>query len=198
MMLDEKDIVEQDEQLVAEDNKQTSAEEQTEKQSESQHNDTPNSEENNIIDELSVLKSDLAEQKDKYLRLFAEFDNFKKRNAKERLELFKTAGQDIIRELLPVLDDFQRASKAFEQDNNTESYTQGVQLIQEKLQKSLQAKGLKVIESVGKDFDVEQHKAIAEIPAPTEAQKGKVIDEVQCGYTLNDVIIRYAKVVVGK
>lgn len=149
-------------------------------------------------DELAVLKNELEEQKNKYLRLFAEFDNFKKRSAKERLELFKTAGQDVIRELLPILDDFHRAAKAHEQDNNAENYANGLKLIQEKFQKSLQNKGLKVIESVGKDFNVEFHEAIAEVPAPTEEQKGKIIDEVESGYTLNDSIIRYAKVVVGK
>lgn len=148
-------------------------------------------------DDLSVLKKELDEQKDKYLRLFAEFDNFKKRNAKERLELFKTAGQDIMRELLPVLDDLQRAESAFTKDNNLESYVTGIKLIQDKLFKSLQNKGLKAIESIGKEFDVAQHEAVAEIPAPTGELKGKILDEVQCGYTLNDTIIRYAKVVVG-
>jgi len=149
-------------------------------------------------DELSVLKSELEEQKGKFLRLFAEFDNFKKRNAKERLELFKTAGQEVIRELLPILDDFHRAAKAFEQDNNPENYANGVKLIQEKFSKTLQNKGLKVIESIGKEFNVEQHEAIAEVPAPSEEMKGKILDEVESGYTLNDTIIRYAKVVVGK
>ena len=190
-MLEEKDIVEKQQEEVAVD-------EQTENQSESQIQEETVAEETAANDELSALKQEIQDQKDKYLRLFAEFDNFKKRNAKERLELFKTAGQDVIRELLPVLDDFQRADKAFEQDNNAENYASGVKLIQEKLQKTLQNKGLKVIESVGKDFDVEQHEAIAEVPAPNDKQKGKIIDEVESGYTLNDTIIRYAKVVVGK
>lgn len=167
-------------------------------QSESQQEQPTMEQETIAEDELSVLKNELEEQKNKYLRLFAEFDNFKKRNAKERLELFKTAGQDVIRELLPILDDFQRAAKAHEQDNNAENYANGMKLIQEKFQKTLQNKGLKVIDSVGKDFNVEQHEAIAEVPAPTEEMKGKIIDEVESGYTLNDTIIRYAKVVVGK
>lgn len=190
-MLEEKDIEEKQQEEVA-------IEEQTESQSESQTQEETVAKETAVNDELSALKQEIQDQKDKYLRLFAEFDNFKKRNAKERLELFKTAGQDIIRELLPILDDFQRADKAFEQDNNAENYANGVKLIQEKLQKTLQNKGLKVIESVGKDFDVEQHEAIAEVPASSEEQKGKIIDEVESGYTLNDTIIRYAKVVVGK
>lgn len=193
-MLEEKDIVEQEEQLTSEEKQENQVENKTENQSESQQEETTTT----ATDELSVLKTELEEQKDKYLRLFAEFDNFKKRSAKERIELFKTAGQDIIRELLPVLDDFQRADKAFTQDKNAENYANGVKLIQEKLQKTLQNKGLKVIESIGKDFDVAQHEAIAEVPAAAEEQKGKIIDEVESGYTLNDTIIRYAKVVVGK
>ena len=167
-------------------------------QSESQQNDANDQNSTAEIDELSVLKNEIAEQKDKFVRLLAEFDNFKKRNAKERIELYKTAGQEIIKELLPVLDDFQRADKAYATDTNAENYVNGVKLIQEKLQRTLQNKGLKMIESVGKDFNLEQHEAIAEVPAPTDDQKGKVLDEVESGYTLNDTIIRYAKVVVGK
>ncbi len=172
--------------------------EETQIQSESQNQDNTSENETITEDELSVLKIELEEQKNKFLRLFAEFDNYKKRNAKERLELFKTAGQETIRDLLPVLDDFQRAAKAYEQDNNVENYANGLKLIQDKFQKTLQNKGLKIIESVGKDFNVEQHEAIAEVPAVNDNQKGKIIDEVECGYTLNDTIIRYAKVVVGK
>ncbi len=149
-------------------------------------------------DELSLVKKEAQEYKDKFIRLFAEFDNFKKRNAKERVELFKTAGQEVIRELLPILDDFHRADKVFESDTNAENYANGVKLIHDKLYKTLQNKGLKKIESIGQDFNIEQHEAIAEIPAPTDDLKGKVLDETQSGFTLNDVIIRYAKVVVGK
>jgi molecular chaperone GrpE len=191
MMMEENETVDnvQQQDIITEENQS---------QSESQTEENSIATETVVEDELSVLKREIGEQKDKYLRLFAEFDNFKKRNAKERLELFKTAGQEVIRELLPVLDDFQRADKALSQDNNTENYANGVKLIQEKLVKTLQNKGLKAIESVGKDFDVSQHEAIAEVPVTDEKQKGKIIDEVENGYTLNDVIIRYAKVVVGK
>ena len=147
--------------------------------------------------EVSV-EDQLQEQKDKFIRLYAEFENYKKRTSKERVELFKTAGQEIIKDLLPVLDDFQRADKALAADNNAENYVSGVKLIQEKLQKTLQNKGLKMMESIGNDFNLEQHEAIAEVPAPTDKQKGKILDEVESGYTLNDTIIRYAKVVVGK
>ena len=192
-MSDEKDTVENIETAEA-------SVDESQIQSESQTEENTTASETVVVaeDELSVLKNELEEQKNKYLRLFAEFDNFKKRNAKERLELFKTAGQEVIRELLPVLDDFHRAAKAYEGDNNAENYASGLKLIQEKFQKTLQNKGLKAIESVGKDFNVEQHEAIAEVPAPSEELKGKIIDEVESGYTLNDTIIRYAKVVVGK
>lgn len=149
-------------------------------------------------EDVASLAKQLEEQKDKYLRLYAEFENFKKRNVKERLDFLKLAGQDILRELLPVLDDFQRAEKVFTQDGNAENYANGTRLIFEKLQKTLQNKGLKAVESVGKDFNVEFHEAIAEVPAATDELKGKIIDEVESGYLLNDTIIRYAKVVVGK
>lgn len=187
-MIDDKDI-EVTENKAAEE--QFIADEQSESQQEQDNQENKN-------DELSVLKHELQEQKDKYLRLFAEFDNFKKRSAKERIELSKTAGQDVIREMLPVLDDFKRATDALAKDNNTENYANGVKLIQEKFQKTLQSKGLHKIDSIGKDFDVEKQEAIAEVPAPTPDLVGKVIDEVEAGYTLNDAIIRYAKVVVGK
>ena len=179
-------------------NQQDISNEETVNQSESQLDENITETEAVVEDELTLLKNEISEQKDKYLRLFAEFDNYKKRNAKERIDLFKTAGQEIMRELLPVLDDFQRADKAFEQDNNPENYANGVKLIQEKLIKTLQSKGLKAMESIGKDFDVAQHEAIAEVPAANDKQKGKIIDVVENGYTLNDSIIRYAKVVVGK
>lgn len=170
----------------------------TENQSESQFKEDINETETTPEDELSGLKNELEEQKQKYLRLYADFENYKKRNAKERLEFLKLAGQDIIRDLLPVLDDFQRAETAYSLDNSAENYVNGVKLIFEKLQKTLQNKGLKPIESLGKDFNIEFHEAIAEVPAATEELKGKIIDEVESGYTLNDSIIRYAKVVVGK
>lgn len=162
-------------------------------QSESQSQNTEIAE-----DELVSWQKQVDEHKEKYLRLYAEFENFKKRNAKERLEFLKLAGQEIIRDLLPVLDDFQRADKVFAQDKNAETYASGVKLIAEKLQKTLQQKGLRAVESIGKDFNIEFHEAIAEVPAPAEDQKGKIIDEVESGYTLNDTVIRYAKVVVGK
>lgn len=189
-MLEEKDTIEN-----TEENK-TGTGNQSQSESQTESNDGPT--EKSCEDELSDMKKELEQQQDKYLRLYADFENYKKRSIKERLEFLKLAGQEIIRDLLPVLDDFQRAQKAYEQDNNAENYVQGVKLIHEKLQKTLQNKGLKAVESKGKEFNIEFHEAIAEVPAPSEDQKGKIIDEVESGYTLNDTVIRYAKVVVGK
>lgn len=143
------------------------------------------------------LLAENAELKDKFRRLFAEFDNFKKRTAKERIELFKTAGNDVIRELLPVLDDFERAIKANEEANGPAEENDGFVLIHKKLSGNLERKGLKKMEAKGSNFDAELHEAIVEIPGGDE-QKGKVIDVVEDGYLLNDKIIRHAKVVVGK
>ena len=146
--------------------------------------------------EIETLKAELDESKDKYLRLFAEFDNFKKRSVKERFELMKTAAQETISALLPVLDDFDRAKKSAE--SGAETFSEGVQLVYQKLYSTLEHKGLKSMESTGADFDPEWHEAITDIPAPSEEMKGKIIDTVEKGYVLSDKIIRYAKVVVAK
>lgn len=148
--------------------------------------------------EVEKLKSEIQEQKDKYLRLFAEFDNYKRRTAKERIELMQTAGKEVITSMLEVLDDCDRAEKQIQSTNDLTQIKQGVQLVFNKLRTALQSKGLKPMESVKTDFDVEKHEAITEIPAPTEELKGKVVDEVTKGYYLNDKLIRHAKVVVGK
>jgi molecular chaperone GrpE len=146
---------------------------------------------------ISVLKKQVEEYKDKHLRLYADFDNFKKRNAKERLELILTAGKDVIQDLLPILDDFDRATKALKNSTDIAAVKEGMAIIQNKLIKTLESKGLKPIETIGKDFNVEQQEAITEIQASPD-MAGKVIDEVEKGYYLNDKIIRFAKVVVGK
>lgn len=148
--------------------------------------------------EVEKLKEELQDQKDKYLRLYAEFDNFKRRNAKERMELIQTAGRDVIQSLLDVLDDCDRAEKQLEKATDVASIREGVLLVFNKLRSALQSKGLKAMESIHTPFDVEMHDAITELQAPTEALKGKVLDEVQKGYYLGDKIIRHAKVVVGK
>jgi molecular chaperone GrpE len=148
--------------------------------------------------EIEKLREELQAQKDKYLRLVAEFDNFKKRNARERIELIQTAGKEVITSLLDVLDDSDRAEKQLQNSDDINHAREGVQLVFNKLRSVLQSRGLKQMESINTNFDVEKHEAITEIPAPTEKLKGKVLDEVQKGYYLNDKLIRFAKVVVGK
>jgi molecular chaperone GrpE len=142
------------------------------------------------------LEAELQEQKEKYLRLYADFDNFKRRTAKEKVELIQTAGREVIQSLLEVVDDMERAEKQMSATDDVKIVKEGVLLVFHKLKNSLQAKGLKEMESIGKDFDPDMHEAITEIPAP--GQEGKVIDQVEKGYYLNDKIIRFAKVVVGK
>ena len=149
-------------------------------------------------DEVEKLKEEVQIQKDKYLRLFAEFDNFRKRSAREALELRQTAGKEVIISLLDVLDDCDRAEKQLQAADNIDQVREGIQLVFSKLRSIIQGKGLKAMVSINTDFDVEKHEAITEIPAPNPSLKGKVIDEVQKGYYLNDKIIRFAKVVVGK
>jgi molecular chaperone GrpE len=148
--------------------------------------------------EIERLQLELAEQKDKYLRLMAEFDNFRRRTAKENIELRQTAAKDVIISLLDVLDDCDRAEKQLQSADSIEKQKEGVLLVFNKLRNNLLGKGVKAMESVETDFDVEKHEAITEIPAPAEELKGKVLDEVQKGYYLNEKIIRFAKVVVGK
>ncbi|MFD2101189.1 nucleotide exchange factor GrpE [Flagellimonas iocasae] len=151
-------------------------------------------------DELSAedqLREDLAKEKDKFLRLFAEFENFKRRTSKERMELFKTAGQEVIVSLLPVMDDFERALKELSKSEDKEMF-KGVELISNKFKETLKAKGLEQIEvGEGDTFDAEVHEAITQIPAPNKKLKGKIIDVIEKGFKLGDRIIRHPKVVVG-
>ena len=148
-------------------------------------------------EELEELKIKNAELNDKFLRLFSEFDNFRKRTLRERIELTKTASTEIIMALLPVMDDFDRATKALEETDNIESFKEGITLIHNKFKSTLTAKGLQVMKSKGETFDTDFHEAITEIPVPDKSMKGKIIDEVEKGYLLGDKVIRYAKVVVG-
>lgn len=150
------------------------------------------------VSALEKAQEEAAEWKDKYLRLVAEFDNFRKRTARERIELTQTAGKDIVVSLLDVLDDCDRAQKQLDSSTDVQAIREGVQLVFNKLRNTLQLKGLKQMESVGQPFDADLHEAITEIPAPRPEAAGKVIDQVQPGYYLNDKIIRFAKVVVGK
>jgi len=151
-----------------------------------------------LTKEIEELKMQIDEQKDKHLRLLAEFENFKKRTIREKLDIMNSAAQDTMTALLPVLDDFDRAKKVAEDDGSEEHFSEGVNLVYQKLYGVLTQKGLKPMETNNNDFDPELHEAITDIPAPTPELKGKVIDTIDKGYFLNDKIIRHAKVVVGK
>lgn len=143
------------------------------------------------------LKDELAQANDKYLRLYAEFDNFRRRTREERTELLKTAGKEMVVAMLPVLDDFERAAKAMENSTDVSAVKEGVALVQQKIKGILGQKGLKEMEAVGTPFDADIHEAITSVPAPTDDLKGKVIDQMEKGYYLNDKVVRFAKVIVG-
>lgn len=150
-----------------------------------------------IVSVEDQLRKDLAQEKDKFLRLFAEFENFKKRTSKERMDLFKTAGQEVMVALLPVMDDFDRALKELAKSEDKEMFT-GVELISNKFKETLKNKGLEEVEAKpGDAFDADVHDAITQIPAPDKKLKGKIIDVVEKGFKLGDRIIRHPKVVVG-
>jgi len=162
---------------------------------ESEQDETVNEEGTETLEEQ--LKRDLANEKDKFLRLFAEFENYKKRTSKERMDLFKTAGQEVIVSLLPVLDDFERALKELAKSDDKEMF-KGIELINGKLRETLKSKGMEEVGAKQGDiFDAEIHDAITQIPAPNKKLKGKIIDVVERGYKLGDRIIRHPKVVVG-
>lgn len=146
-------------------------------------------------DELQIKVNEI---NDKYLRLYSEFDNYRKRTSKEKLDLSKTATADLIVDLLPVVDDFERAIKSTEDVEDCNAVKEGVDLIFNKLQGIMNKKGLKPIVAIGKEFDTDFHEAITYIPAPNKKLKGKIVDEVEKGYTLNDKVIRYSKVVIGQ
>lgn len=137
------------------------------------------------------------ELNDKHLRLFAEFDNFKRRNVRERMELIASAGADVLKDMLPVMDDFERGLANMDKATDVASLKQGVELVYNKLGNVLKAKGLEPMNAKGQPFDADIHEAITNVPAPSEDMKGKVVEEVEKGYTLNGKVVRYAKVVVG-
>ena len=151
----------------------------------------------NSIEEVN-LEEQLKEEKDKFLRLFAEFENYKRRTAKERIELFSTASEEVMVSLLPILDDFDRASAEIEKDKDNEIF-KGVLLIKNKLLDSLKSKGLALIEvNKGDEFNADNHEAVTQIPAPNKEMEGKIIDVIEKGYKLGEKVIRYPKVVIGK
>ncbi|MEH6514300.1 nucleotide exchange factor GrpE [Maribacter arcticus] len=164
---------------------------------ETQEQNQDNEIEGEELSEEEKLRIELAKEKDKFLRLFAEFENYKRRTSKERMELFKTAGQEVIVSLLPVLDDFDRAMKELAKTDDKEVF-KGIELINVKLNETLKSKGLEILEvRAGDVFDAEIHEAITQIPAPDKKMKGKIIDVIEKGFKLGDRIIRHPKVVVG-
>jgi molecular chaperone GrpE len=162
-------------------------------------NKKPKSKEKDL--EVDIVKNDvddIQKEKEKFLRLFAEFENYKKRTSRERIELFSTASQELMTSLLPVLDDFDRANQEIIKNSDDEIY-KGVSLIQNKLFDTLKSKGLKIVEvNKGDSFDADDHEAVTQIAAPSEDLKGKIIDVIEKGYKLGDKVIRYPKVVIGK
>ena len=154
--------------------------------------------ETEAIDPVTQLENQLAELKDQYLRKVAEFDNYRKRTLKEKTELILNGGEKVITSILPILDDFERAEDNIHKATDLDALKEGVELIFQKLLKVLEAQGLKKIETHEADFNTDFHEAIAMVPAANEEQKGKVVDCVQTGYTLNDKVIRHAKVAIGQ
>ena len=172
--------------------------EETVGQEVSQENEAPLTEEEKLAQELEKANEQIEEQKDKYLRLSAEFDNYRKRTMKEKAELILNGGEKSLSSILPVVDDFERAIKTMETATDVQAVKEGVELIYNKFMATLAQNGVKVIETKDQPLDTDYHEAIAVIPAPSEAQKGKILDCVQTGYTLNDKVLRHAKVVVGE
>ena len=175
---------------------QNTAEEQP--QNDQAEEAAPLTHEEQLEKELEEAQTAIEEQKDKYLRLSAEFDNYRKRTIKEKAELILNGGEKSISSILPVIDDFERAIKTMETAKDVSAVKEGVELIYNKFMAVLAQNGVKVIETKDQPLDTDYHEAIAVIPAPSEEQKGKILDCIQTGYTLNDKVIRHAKVVVGE
>ena len=169
-----------------------------EPQDEQAENAAPMTHEEELEKELETAQETIEEQKDKYLRLSAEFDNYRKRTMKEKAELILNGGEKSLSSILPVVDDFERAIKTMETATDVQAVKEGVELIYNKFMATLAQNGVKVIETKDQPLNTDYHEAIAVIPAPSEAQKGKILDCVQTGYTLNDKVLRHAKVVVGE
>ena len=187
----------QEEELKAQAAQNEGGEEATDQEA-TQENEAPLTEEEKLAQELEKANEQIEEQKDKYLRLSAEFDNYRKRTIKEKAELILNGGEKSISSILPIVDDFERAIKNMETATDVAAVKEGIELIYNKFISVLGQNGVKVIETKEKPLDTDFHEAIAVIPAPDEALKGKIIDCVQTGYTLNDKVIRHAKVVVGE
>ena len=193
--MDPKEKEKMAEELNVEETKDTAEEQPQNDQAEEA---APLTHEEQLEKELEDAQAVIEEQKDKYLRLSAEFDNYRKRTMKEKAELILNGGEKSISSILPVIDDFERAIKTMETAKDVKAVKEGVELIYNKFMATLAQNGVKVIETKDQPLDTDYHEAIAVIPAPSEEQKGKILDCVQTGYTLNDKVIRHAKVVVGE
>lgn len=166
--------------------------------SEQEEKEEESVQEEELLSAEEKLQIEVAEAKDKYLRLYSEFENFRRRNAKEKIELIKTASQDLMSELIPTIDDFERAQLANEKQTEIEAIKEGFKLIHQKLSKTLESKGLKLMKTEkGDDFDPDLHEAVTQFPVEDEKLKGKIIDTVEKGYFLGEKVIRFAKVVIG-
>ena len=194
--MDPKEKKVKEEEMNVEDILNNGAEDQP--QNEQAEGTAPLTHEEELEKELEKAQEALEEQKDKYLRLSAEFDNYRKRTLKEKAELILNGGEKSLGSILPVVDDFERAIKTMETATDVNAVKEGVELIYNKFMAVLAQNGVKVIETKDQPLDTDFHEAIAVIPAPSEAQKGKILDCVQTGYTLNDKVLRHAKVVVGE
>ena len=193
--MDPKEKKVQEEELNVEENLNNADQQPQDEQAE---NAAPLTHEEQLEKELEKAQADIEEQKDKYLRLSAEFDNYRKRTMKEKAELILNGGEKSLSSILPVVDDFERALKMMETATDVNAVKEGVELIYNKFMAVLAQNGVKVIETKDQPLNTDFHEAIAVIPSPTEEQKGKILDCVQTGYTLNDKVIRHAKVVVGE
>jgi len=178
--------------------KHTTKEEQPEQQHEQPIASEAEKQTEEEIPEAQMLKAKVDELNDKYLRLYSEFDNYRKRTHKERLEQSRTASAEVITDLLPVMDDFERAIKSATETQDCDAMKEGVNLIFNKFRSIMEKKGVKAIEAIGQDFNTDFHEAITYIPAPSEELKNKIVDEVEKGYLLGDKVIRYSKVVIGQ
>ena len=189
--LNNQDAAEQTAETQAEAQAAANESEEQAQEAEAPAEDTPDA-------KINKLTEDLEKSNKEYLFLMAEFDNFRKRTVREKADIIRNAGEKVLGELLPIIDDFERAIKANEQADDIDAIKQGVTLIYNKLIKYLEHNQVKAIESTGNDFDTELHEAVTTFPAPSEEMKGKVIDTVLTGYTINDKVLRHAKVVVGQ
>jgi molecular chaperone GrpE len=196
-MFKKKKVSEQEEHNKMADNAENQEPEYLKEELEEINEARVNEVEDNELSDTDKLKEEVVQLNDKYLRLFAEFDNYKRRTNQERRDLLQTAGKDVIVSLLGVLDDFERADKAMEKATDVKQVREGIELVHHKLKSLLVQKGLVAMEAKGKTFDADIHEAITSIPVPSDDLKGKIVDEVEKGYLLNDKVIRFAKVIVG-